>query len=350
MAGFTQLTNDDDREKKASYHKPGTFNTVLRPSSFAATTTDREGDQDLIPLMTYSPMTTSASRRRKSIHAISSDTNWVFLDKFEEDASGGGSGSRRCDESQNEDAQVSDDAVVVKPDSPQPQPYHHHQHQHQTMGNSPPHSVHSQPFSSPPSSMLYNLPGLRQYHSNPTDHTYYPITHDTTVNYATNTIPPMLSRISHEHNMWRDSEQQRNQQQLLRNQMQGLHMPHDSQMNDDNGQFLHNNDTMGNTMNNRILPPYRRVSIPYSSTSGSMLEKIVGLGNAPFYSTTSTNRFMEVGGDDGSGGGEYLGLQQQQQQQHQRGQGMGQPQQQQEAHQQHQHQHFEQQQHYQNQG
>jgi len=50
--------------------------------------------------------------------------------------------------------------------------------------------------------------------------------------------------------------------------------------------------------------PFRRVSIPFSTASGSLLEEIVGLGNAPFYHFE--------GNED-----EFVGQQQQQQQQHQ---------------------------------
>lgn len=261
MAGFPSLTNDDDREKKASFHRPGTFNTVLRPRSFSSVTDYDDEQNQTASGSGQSPTQASRSeqqepsKRRRSVHIISPDTNWVFLDKFEEE-------QRQLDSGELDD---------MEPVSPPPVTALVRPHSFRQIHSSP-HIMqshnHSQTFSTP--TLLYSLPGLRPYRSHPIEPTYISSCIPQDINY---TIPPMIPRMTYDS---RDSPRATPRH------------PHPLQLQ----QLNNNNNT---TVVNPLLPlsrinedtrsstPFRRVSIPLNSTSGSLLEEIVGLGNAPFF-------------------------------------------------------------------
>ncbi|MCJ1464059.1 hypothetical protein MMC07_002670 [Pseudocyphellaria aurata] len=84
---FSFLTNDEDREKKAEYRAPGTYNVVVNPSSFTGLNEYRESSHDPIPNAELVPK--SLPQRQRSISCETSredfqdDPNVVILAKFE---------------------------------------------------------------------------------------------------------------------------------------------------------------------------------------------------------------------------------------------------------------------------
>lgn len=84
---FSFLTNDEDREKKAEYRAPGTYNVVVNPSSFTVLKEYRETSHDSIPnagLVTKSlPQRQRSIPRETSREDLQDDPNVVILAKFE---------------------------------------------------------------------------------------------------------------------------------------------------------------------------------------------------------------------------------------------------------------------------
>lgn len=92
---FSFLTNDEDREKKAEYRAPGTYNVVVNPSSFTVLREYRESSPDLTSntslVAKSSPQRrrrTSSIPRQTSRGDLPDDPNVVILAKFEGEAVG----------------------------------------------------------------------------------------------------------------------------------------------------------------------------------------------------------------------------------------------------------------------
>lgn len=90
---FSFLTNDEDREKKAEFRAPGTYNVVVNPSSFTVLNEYRESSHDTIPNTSLAaknlpqrPQRTSNLPRKKSREDLPDDPNVVILAKFEGEA------------------------------------------------------------------------------------------------------------------------------------------------------------------------------------------------------------------------------------------------------------------------
>lgn len=90
---FSFLTNDEDREKKAEYRAPGTYNVVVNPSSFTVLKEYRESSHDVIP--NTSLVIESLPQRQRRICSLprqtsredfTDDPNVVILAKFEGEA------------------------------------------------------------------------------------------------------------------------------------------------------------------------------------------------------------------------------------------------------------------------
>lgn len=92
---FSTLTNDEDREKKAEYRAPGTYNIVVNPSSFIDLEEYREFLDDVKPNL--GSMLKDLPQRQQSLDSVQSrssgedfsdDPDIVILSKFEDDMGG----------------------------------------------------------------------------------------------------------------------------------------------------------------------------------------------------------------------------------------------------------------------
>ena len=92
---FSTLTNDEDREKKAEYRAPGTYNIVVNPSSFVDLEEYREFLDDVKPNL--GSMLKNSPQRQQSLDSVQSrssgedfsdDPDIVILSKFEDDMGG----------------------------------------------------------------------------------------------------------------------------------------------------------------------------------------------------------------------------------------------------------------------
>lgn len=90
---FSFLTNDEDREKKAEYRAPGTYNVVVNPSSFTVLNEYRQSSHDAIPNATLEAKSlprrqrrTGSLPRQTSREDPADDPNVVILAKFEGEA------------------------------------------------------------------------------------------------------------------------------------------------------------------------------------------------------------------------------------------------------------------------
>lgn len=92
---FSFLTNDEDREKKAEYRAPGTYNVVVNPSSFTVLREYRESSPDTVS--NTSLVAKGLPQRQRRAGGLSSQTgrvdlpddpNVVILAKFEGEAVG----------------------------------------------------------------------------------------------------------------------------------------------------------------------------------------------------------------------------------------------------------------------
>lgn len=92
---FSSLTNDEDREKKARYRAPGTYNIVVNPSSFTDVEEYREFLDDMKP--NSGSMLKGLPQRQQSMDSVQSrssggdfsdDPDIVILSKFEDDMGG----------------------------------------------------------------------------------------------------------------------------------------------------------------------------------------------------------------------------------------------------------------------
>ncbi|KAI5251418.1 hypothetical protein E4T42_04273 [Aureobasidium subglaciale] len=92
LPSFSELTNDEDRERKAEFQVPGTFNVVVNPESFASLpeygplpgARSRRASIHSGRNSWDSQMSTEALRHRPKINFPSGDPNIVVLAKFED--------------------------------------------------------------------------------------------------------------------------------------------------------------------------------------------------------------------------------------------------------------------------
>ena len=89
---FSVLTNDEDREKKAEYRAPGTYNIIVNPSSFTELEEYRESADEAASV---NPVPEGADQQQQSPSSIPcrssskiplDDPDVVILAKFEDDA------------------------------------------------------------------------------------------------------------------------------------------------------------------------------------------------------------------------------------------------------------------------
>ena len=92
---FSSLTNDEDREKKAEYRAPGTYNIVVNPSSFTSLEEYRDFLEDTIPnprsILKGGPQrqqSMDSDQSWSSNEDFSHDPDIVILSKFEDDVRG----------------------------------------------------------------------------------------------------------------------------------------------------------------------------------------------------------------------------------------------------------------------
>ena len=91
---FFLLTNDEDRERKAEYRPPGTYNLIVNPSSFSELDEYGEGGDEANP--NWRSLSKDQSVRRSSFASTQSrsstdlreDPNVVILSKFQDDSGG----------------------------------------------------------------------------------------------------------------------------------------------------------------------------------------------------------------------------------------------------------------------
>lgn len=92
LPAFSALTNDEDREKKAEYRAPGTYNIIVNPSSFSELEEYKAVDED--PIGSSKLPMRSMPQRQESINSnpsqsssegFSDDPDVVILSKFEDD-------------------------------------------------------------------------------------------------------------------------------------------------------------------------------------------------------------------------------------------------------------------------
>lgn len=90
---FSFLTNDEDREKKAEYRAPGTYNVVVNPSSFTVLSEYRQSSHDAVPNASLEAKglprrqrRTGSLPRQTSREDLPDDPNVVILAKFEGEA------------------------------------------------------------------------------------------------------------------------------------------------------------------------------------------------------------------------------------------------------------------------
>lgn len=91
---FSSLTNDEDREKKAEFRAPGTYNIIVNPSSFVDLEEYRESNDCSDRACGLKPSLNQQNHHRNmtgisSSHSnehLQKDPNVVILEKFETDA------------------------------------------------------------------------------------------------------------------------------------------------------------------------------------------------------------------------------------------------------------------------
>lgn len=83
MPPFASLSNDEERERKAAHQPPGTYNVLVNPDSFA-NLPDYQQDSDTS--LGSSPVrpTSTLHDFASSVRPLAHDPNWVLLDRFEE--------------------------------------------------------------------------------------------------------------------------------------------------------------------------------------------------------------------------------------------------------------------------
>lgn len=91
---FSSLTNDEDREKKAGFRAPGTYNIIVNPSSFvdleeyrdSSFYSKRASGWQTLPSLRHHQSNKSGMSSIHSNKHLEEDPNVVILEKFEGDA------------------------------------------------------------------------------------------------------------------------------------------------------------------------------------------------------------------------------------------------------------------------
>lgn len=92
LPAFSTLTNDEDREKKAGYRAPGTYNIVVNLSSFTYLDEYREDSEEarsrvesVLGVPHWGQQRSHTIAGRRSYEPLTNDPNVVILSRFEED-------------------------------------------------------------------------------------------------------------------------------------------------------------------------------------------------------------------------------------------------------------------------
>ena len=250
---FASLSNDEDRERKATYRRPGTYNVLVNPDSFT-NLPDYQQDSDTSlsssPRTRPPPPSQEAGSLLPAVFPHSCDPDWVLLHRFEESATNFSPSQPR----------TGADLAIAAPSRARRSSEGTTQWRRSMTMPAPP------PLNFAQSSSEQDYLQVAQH----SDHA----AHMTLATVQAHTDPWLYANESWQSTHLQDPQQRLHAQQHHKQQHQQQQQEHAHQQDP---RFF------AVSQHARTSDSSRRVSIPLSSASGSLLEEIVGMAGGTFY-------------------------------------------------------------------